>query len=77
MVATQPPGASAARAASVSPAAASRWWRELRDQPIGSNAVALASKATVSGRGMLLGNPHFPWIGAERFYQFQSTLPAS
>ena len=75
MVATQPPGASAARAASVSPAAASRYWRELRDQPIGSNAVALGSKATVSGHGMLLGNPHFPWIGAERFYQFQLTLP--
>src|SRR6185503_4843842 len=42
MVATQPPdGAAPARAASVSPAAAVRYWRELRDQPIGSNAVGL------------------------------------
>ena len=76
MVATQPPdGAAAARAASVSPAAAARYWRELRDQPIGSNAIGLGSESTASGNGMLLANPHFPWIGAERFYQFQLTLP--
>ena len=24
---------------------------------------------------MLLADPHFPWVGAERFYQFQPTLP--
>jgi acyl-homoserine-lactone acylase len=24
---------------------------------------------------MVLGNPHFPWYGGERFYQFQLTLP--
>ena len=77
MVATQPPGASAARAASVSPAAASRWWRELRDQPIGSNAVALGSEATESGRGMLLGNPHFPWIGGSASTSSSSRFPAS
>ncbi len=76
MVATRPPGAAtAARSASVSPAAAADWWRALREQPIGSNAVGLGSEATESGRGMLLANPHFPWIGGERFYQFQLTLP--
>ena len=76
MVATQPPGTTAAaRRPAVSPAAAGRWWSALRDQPIGSNAVGLGSEATESGRGMLLGNPHFPWIGGERFYQFQLTLP--
>ena len=37
---------------------------------IGSNAYGLGSEATVSGNGMLLGNPHFPWRGPERFYQF-------
>jgi acyl-homoserine-lactone acylase len=42
---------------------------------IGSNAVALGSQATDNGRGMLLGNPHFPWDGAERFYQAQLTIP--
>jgi acyl-homoserine-lactone acylase len=42
---------------------------------IGSNAVALGAQATDNGRGMLLGNPHFPWDGAERFYQAQLTIP--
>lgn len=42
---------------------------------VGSNAVALGSKQTDSGRGMLLGNPHFPWDGSERFYQSQLTIP--
>ena len=76
LVATQPPGTTAAaRRAEVSPAAAGRFWRSLREQPIGSNAVGLGSESTESGHGMLLGNPHFPWIGGERFYQFQLTLP--
>ena len=76
IVATQPPGATAARAKSrVTPDSATSFWRSLKDQPIGSNAVGLGSESTESGRGMLLANPHFPWIGGERFYQFQLTLP--
>lgn len=42
---------------------------------IGSNAVALGKEATENGRGMLLGNPHFPWYGSERFYEAQLTIP--
>ncbi|MGH8459053.1 MAG: penicillin acylase family protein, partial [Nevskiales bacterium] len=42
---------------------------------IGSNAVALGKNATANGRGMLLGNPHFPWQGSERFYQAHLTIP--
>jgi acyl-homoserine-lactone acylase len=42
---------------------------------IGSNAIALGSAATANGHGMLLGNPHFPWHGSERFYQAQLTIP--
>ncbi len=42
---------------------------------IGSNAVALGKDATESGRGMMLGNPHFPWDGSERFYESQLTIP--
>ena len=42
---------------------------------IGSNAVALGKQATQSGHGMLLGNPHFPWDGSERFYQSHLTIP--
>jgi acyl-homoserine-lactone acylase len=42
---------------------------------IGSNAVALGSRATADHRGLLLGNPHFPWDGSERFFQAQLTIP--
>ena len=43
--------------------------------PIGSNAYGLGRDATANGRGMVLGNPHFPWRGAERLYQAQFTIP--
>jgi len=42
---------------------------------LGSNAVALGRTATASGNGLLLGNPHFPWDGPERFYEAQLTIP--
>src|SRR3954452_9040895 len=42
---------------------------------LGSNAVALGSEATSDGHGLLLGNPHFPWDGPERFYEAQLTIP--
>jgi acyl-homoserine-lactone acylase len=43
---------------------------------IGSNAVAIGSDGMKSGKkGLVLGNPHFPWLGTERFYQFQMTIP--
>jgi acyl-homoserine-lactone acylase len=42
---------------------------------VGSNAVALGPDATDNGKGMLLGNPHFPWDGSERFYESQLTIP--
>jgi acyl-homoserine-lactone acylase len=50
------------------------YWRRLHGR-IGSNAVALGKDATDSGRGMLLGNPHFPWLGSLRFYQLHLTIP--
>ena len=42
---------------------------------IGSNAYGLGRDKTSTGKGMLLGNPHFPWDGAERFYQAHLTIP--
>ncbi len=43
---------------------------------IGSNAVAIGKGGTRDHRhGLLLGNPHFPWVGPERFYQAQATIP--
>lgn len=43
--------------------------------PLASNAWAFG-RDTVAGRGsLLLGNPHFPWTGNNRFYQAQMTVP--
>jgi acyl-homoserine-lactone acylase len=43
---------------------------------IGSNAVAIGRDGMKDrGRGLVLGNPHFPWLGTERFYEFQLTIP--
>ena len=42
---------------------------------LGSNAVAIGAAGTRNHRGLLLGNPHFPWICPERFYQAQLTIP--
>ena len=47
----------------------------LFDLGIGSNAVGLGKAATVTGRGLMLGNPHFPWDGTERFYEAHATIP--
>jgi len=41
----------------------------------GSNAIAVGSAGTRNHSGMLLGNPHFPWDGADRFYEVQLTIP--
>ncbi|MEA2497037.1 MAG: acyl-homoserine-lactone acylase, partial [Thermoleophilaceae bacterium] len=43
---------------------------------IGSNAVAIGRDGMKDHkRGLVLGNPHFPWLGTERFYEFQMTIP--
>ena len=45
--------------------------------PFGSNATAIGGDATTTGRGMVLGNPHFPWRGRYRFTQQQLTIPGA
>ncbi|MGI9285584.1 MAG: penicillin acylase family protein [Pseudomonadales bacterium] len=45
-----------------------------RPEQLGSNAYALGSDATQNGSGMLLGNPHFPWQEASRFYMVHLTM---
>jgi len=42
---------------------------------IGSNAIALGSDVTQSGRGVLFGNPHYPWKGSSRFHLIHTTIP--
>lgn len=42
---------------------------------LGSNGTAFGKDVTANGKGILLGNPHFPWIGPDRFYQVHLTVP--
>ena len=35
---------------------------------IGSNAYAVGAEAAQGNAGILLGNPHFSWQGAQRFF---------
>ncbi len=42
---------------------------------IGSNALAIGRDASANGRGLLLGNPHYPWHSTERMYQLHLTMP--
>lgn len=41
----------------------------------GSNGIAIGGFDTANRRGLLLANPHFPWAGAQRFWQAQETVP--
>ncbi|MFK8016817.1 MAG: penicillin acylase family protein [Gammaproteobacteria bacterium] len=47
----------------------------INTEDLGSNMYALGSNATVNGRGMVLGNPHFPWRGPLRWYEAHLTIP--
>lgn len=41
----------------------------------GSNAYALGRETTKNGRGVLLGNPHYPWDGINRFTRMHLIIP--
>jgi len=77
MVAAKPPTAAKADAAPASLADAVAVAEEigLKDPPIGSNGWAFGRDVTANGRGLLLGNPHFPWVGVNRFWQMHVTIP--
>lgn len=47
----------------------------LSREQLGSNGLALGKDTTASGRGILLGNPHYPWTSTDRFYQAHLTIP--
>jgi acyl-homoserine-lactone acylase len=40
-----------------------------------SNGWAIGSERSASGRGMLLANPHFPWVGSNRFWEKHLIIP--
>ncbi|MFM2065238.1 MAG: hypothetical protein RLZZ584_147 [Pseudomonadota bacterium] len=83
MLGAQPPKPAAARPAAaagqsgVDLADAAQAMREvgLLDPTIGSNAWAFGRETTANGSGLLLGNPHFPWAGTNRFWQVHLTVP--
>ena len=77
MLAAQPPAAKAAALPPVTLAQAEHAAREvgLIDAPLGSNAWAFGKDSTGTGRGLLVGNPHFPWDGVNRFWQMHLTVP--
>lgn len=48
---------------------------DTKNADMGSNAVAFQGRTTANGRGLLLGNPHYPWQGGRRFWMSQQTIP--
>lgn len=47
----------------------------LSAEQLGSNALGVGKDMSVDGRGILLGNPHYPWTSTDRFYQAHLTVP--
>ena len=75
MLAARPPVAAAAAGPIDAGDAA---WAALVDADrvtIGSNGWAFGSDVTSARTGLLLGNPHFPWVGTTRFWQMHLTIP--
>ena len=88
ITAAQPPAAASATATATATAgktaatpdpdqaaAAARELFAAGNADMGSNAVAFHGGTTANGRGLLLGNPHYPWQGGRRFWQSQQTIP--
>ena len=71
LVAAQPPVA----APGAAPVAANIGLPDAHATGIGSNGWAFGSDVTEDGRGLLVGNPHFPWAGPSRFWQMHVTIP--
>lgn len=42
---------------------------------VASNGWAFGGDVTANGKGMVIGNPHFPWHGPSRFWQMHVTIP--
>nr|WP_073756110.1 penicillin acylase family protein [Streptomyces sp. CB03234] len=76
ITAARPPGAGPVPSADPArTAAAARALFTAESADMGSNAVAFSGGTTANGRGLLLGNPHYPWHGGRRFWQSQQTIP--
>jgi acyl-homoserine-lactone acylase len=51
------------------------WLETSPRNALGSNAYGIGAAGSQTGHGILLGNPHFPWQGSERFYVHHLTVP--
>ncbi|MEJ5999269.1 penicillin acylase family protein [Paucibacter soli] len=78
----QPPAPALASAGTLRPPQLARIGRSAQQlarlmdaNPLGSNGQAFGSEASEGGRGVLFGNPHFPWSGTLRFYQSHVKVP--
>ena len=40
-----------------------------------SNGWAIGKERSETGRGLLLANPHYPWVGSNRFWEKHLTIP--
>ncbi len=45
------------------------------ERGLGSNAYGFGGEFTKGGNGVLLGNPHYPWDGQNRFYRIHMMIP--
>lgn len=78
--AAREPGAATPLAAAASPRAVkgdflTRRLRDLGAGKLGSNGLAIGRDLSLTGKGILLGNPHYPWTSTDRFYQAHLTVP--
>lgn len=71
IVAAKPPSNDPTQAVSKIPTSASG----SDSPPLASNAIAFGRAVTENGRGILFGNPHYPWSGPSRFHLIHMTLP--
>lgn len=72
----QPPAtATAALATKIRLAGATPQSLGLPPPPIASNGWAFGRDKVEGGGSLLLGNPHFPWVTTNRFYEARMTVP--
>ena len=64
-----------AQGVQVAPQTIAAAWQAVTLSGMGSNAWALGSERTENKRGLLIGNPHYPWYGPARFWEKHLVIP--
>ena len=52
-------------------------WGTPEATTMGSNAYGIGAEGSQTGYGILFGNPHFPWVGAQRWFMQHLTIPGA